>query len=321
MGMRDFVNLVRELSFEHLRSEALLAPRLLVVARDEPTAVRCRERLFGADAEPYVDVLTSSSPAPDPLQYDVIVSVGPLDASTEQTWRDLFRRVDEPLRIVHVDPVLVHGSGNLEAVRRRISDVADDRALAIGRYIDAMRTACAEQTVSSTAMVNGQFALLSNLPTMVPVVGNLVAVGADFLVLTKNQLMMLYRLAAIYQRDLDDRWRLYAEMAPVVGTGLVWRTAARELAALLPLAIGTVPKVAIAYAGTFAVGRGLQTYYERGTQLTREQMREVYEEALVRLRETPLPLPKRTVINFRRNTEAGDEPDPAAGSGDHTAES
>src|SRR5690606_22754981 len=273
MGIRDFVSVVRELSFDQLRAEALLAPRILVMAKDHEQVVAGRGLLFGADSEAYVDLHHTGETAPDPLEYDVVVSVGPLDTATGRTWRDLFRRVDEPIRVVEVDPRLLQGIGNVEDVRKRIADVADERALAIGRYIDAMRDACAEQTVGSTSAVNAQFALLSNLPTVLPVVGNLVAVGADFLVLTKNQLMMIYKLAAIYQRDLDDRWRIYGEMAPVVGSGLVWRTVAREVAGLMPLAVGTVPKVAIAYAGTYAVGRAAIAYYQQGARLDRTQMR------------------------------------------------
>ncbi|HET9014320.1 MAG TPA: hypothetical protein VFN57_01905 [Thermomicrobiaceae bacterium] len=290
MALRDFLTVIRELSFDHLRAEALLTPRLLVIARDPGEARLARERLFGAGAESYVDVHAYDQSAPDPLQYDVIVSVGRLDGALERRWRDLFRRVEEPMRVVEVDASRFSEEDDIEAVRRRIADVADERVLAIGRHITAMREAAASQVVSGTSMVNGQFAFVSNIPTVVPVIGNLVAVGADFLVLTKNQLMMIYKLAAIYQRDLDDRWRIYAEMLPVVGGGLVWRTVAREATDLLPLAIGTVPKVGIAYAGTYATGRAAVLYYSRGAVVTREQMRGLYAEAMDRLRRNPLQL-------------------------------
>ncbi|HUY99967.1 MAG TPA: hypothetical protein VMU89_06435 [Thermomicrobiaceae bacterium] len=293
MALRDFFTVIKELSFDHLRAEALLAPRVLVMGRGANEARLVRDRLFGVGAERYVDVHGHEETPPDPLQYDVIVSLGRLDAALERPWRELFRRVEEPVRVVEVDMRLGSGEGDIEAARRRIADVADERALAIGRHIDAMREATAAQVVSETSMVNGQFAFLSNIPTVLPVIGNLVAVGADFLVLTKNQLMMIYKLAAVYERDLDDRWRIYAEMLPVVGGGLVWRTVAREVAGLLPLAIGTVPKVGIAYAGTYATGRAAVLYYARGARVTREQMRGLYAEALDRLRRNPLALGSR----------------------------
>ncbi len=294
MGVRDFIGIIRELSFDQLKAEATLAPRLLVLASDVDTAYRWRDALFGPDANQYVDARDSDDPPEDPLRYDLIVSVGPLDPGLVRGWRKLFDRVGEPLRHIQVEPQDLISEESREAIRRRIADEADDRALAIGRHMPAMRAACAQEIVADTARVNGQFALVSNIPAVVPVIGNLVAVGTDFLVLTKNQLMMIFKLAAVFDRDLSDRWRVYSEMLPVVGAGLVWRTIAREVAALLPLAIGTVPKVAIAYAGTYAVGRAAVTYYERGTKLSREQMRSLYAEAVELLSRNPISLPRPT---------------------------
>jgi uncharacterized protein (DUF697 family) len=131
--------------------------------------------------------------------------------------------------------------------------------------------------------VNAQFAALSNIPALIPVVGGIFAAGADFLVLTKNQLMMMYRLAAIYDRDLDNRWRVYRELAPVVGAGFVWRTTARQIAAVLPFAVGAVPKVAIAYAGTYAIGQAARAYYEYGDRLDSDELAQVYRDGLASL--------------------------------------
>ena len=85
---------------------------------------------------------------------------------------------------------------------------------------------------------------------------------------------------------------MYSEMIPVVGAGLVWRTVAREVVTLLPLAIGTVPKVAIAFAGTWVIGQSAAVYFERGEKLNKEQIRAVYAQALETLRKTPIT-PKR----------------------------
>jgi uncharacterized protein (DUF697 family) len=71
----------------------------------------------------------------------------------------------------------------------------------------------AKQIIDETAMANAQFSLVSNIPTLLPVVGNLAAAGADFIVLTKNQVMMLYKLAAAFGRDLERLSK------PVMGGG------------------------------------------------------------------------------------------------------
>jgi uncharacterized protein (DUF697 family) len=151
-----------------------------------------------------------------------------------------------------------------------------------------MKRACAHQLISETATVNGEFALVSNLPTLLPLIGNVLAVGADFFVLTKNQLMLIFKLAAINGRDLDNRWRIYSEMMPVVGAGMAWRTVAREVVTLLPLAIGTIPKVAIAFAGTWVIGQTAEVYYERGEKLNKEQVRTLYAQAIDTLRNNPI---------------------------------
>jgi uncharacterized protein (DUF697 family) len=124
---------------------------------------------------------------------------------------------------------------------------------------------------------------------MIPIVGNLMAVGADFLVLTKNQLMLIYKLAALHGRDLDQPWRIYSEMLPVVGVGILWRTVARELVTLIPFAAGTIPKVMIAYAGTAVAGQAAHFYYIQGERPTREQFQQFYARAADIARNLPLP--------------------------------
>jgi hypothetical protein len=98
-----------------------------------------------------------------------------------------------------------------------------DRAPAFGRALPGFRAMAAKQIIDETAMANAQFSLVSNIPTLLPVVGNLAAAGADFIVLTKNQVMMLYKLAAASGRDLHDQRGILQEVLPVVGAGLVPR--------------------------------------------------------------------------------------------------
>jgi uncharacterized protein (DUF697 family) len=144
--------------------------------------------------------------------------------------------------------------------------------------------------IDETARANAQFALVSNVPSVIPIIGSLAAAGADFLVLTKNQLMMIFKLAAIHGRDLHDQISIFQEMVPVVGAGFVWRTVAREAASFLPLAAGTVPKVAIAYAGTVAAGRGAELYYRTNRRPTGDQVRVWYGQAAEAVRKLPLPM-------------------------------
>ena len=302
MALRDFVTIIRELSLDQIRGDALLAPRLLVIAADAGHARDVASALFGV-IDPYVDTCAGDCRDVDPLAYDVIVSVGPLPNHLARTWNDLFRRANEELRLVEVPADRVLDPAAIDTLRRRIVERAGDRVLSLGRHIPLLKSVAAERVIGETSTVNGQFALVSNVPAVIPVVGNLVAAGADLVVLTKNQLLMVFKLAAIYDRDLHDRSRIFGEMIPVVGAGFAWRTIARELAALLPLAAGTVPKVAIAYAGTWAMGRAARVYYERGERLSPNQFRALYADALGRLRRQPITAPRRGGVD---ETDAAD---------------
>jgi uncharacterized protein (DUF697 family) len=164
-----------------------------------------------------------------------------------------------------------------------------ERAPAFGRALPAFRAAAAKQVIDETSAANAQFSLVSNIPTILPIVGNIAAAGADFIVLTKNQVMMLYKLAAVFGRDLRDQRGILQDVLPVVGAGLIWRTVAREAAALLPFAAGTIPKVAIAYVGTTAVGRAAEFYYRTGLKPTRSQMDHYARQAAELLRQLDLP--------------------------------
>ncbi len=292
MGIRDFINVIREMSFDDLEAESRVPPRLLVISSNFSQARRVADSLFGDDADEHVDVRVFGDGPVDPLHFDVIISVGPLEPQTGREWRDVYRRVKEPWRMVEVAPMKRDEQFDVEALRRRVADCADERSIAIGRYIPAMRSASVHRAIVETSTVNAQFALVSNIPTLIPLIGSALAVGADFIVLTKNQLMLIFKLAAINGRDLDSRWRIYGEMIPVVGAGLAWRTVAREVVTMLPLAIGTVPKVAIAFAGTWAIGEAAQVYYERGEKLNRQQMRALYVQALEVLKQNPIKKPR-----------------------------
>lgn len=296
MGVRDFVAVIREISFDDLEMEARIAPRILVVSEQQQVAAQLASAIFGTSSEEFVDVRTFANGDVDPLKYDVIVTSGPLQPETARAWRNLYRRVEEPMRLVECQTSALGNQDQIESLRRRIADRADDRVLAIGRYVPQMTSACAQQVISETSTVNGEFAFVSNIPTLVPIVGSALAVGADFVVLTKNQLMLLFKLAAINGRDLENRWRIYAEMFPVVGAGLGWRTVAREVACLMPLALGTMPKVAIAFAGTWVIGQTAQVYFERGQRLNRSEIRTLYDQALVTLRDHPIRTPRLRVL-------------------------
>jgi uncharacterized protein (DUF697 family) len=279
------------MSLDDLRDAALRQPRVAVIARSVGEARLVAEDVFGREAPELVVAQVEGDAWPDGA--DIV----------------LVERRARPAQPRYRDGIVIEFSSDepVDRIRQAVVRVGDDLELALGRAFPALRPAAAMQVVNVTSRVNGQFALASNLPALVPIVGGVLSAGADTIVLTKNQLMMIYKLAAIHDRDLDNRFRIYQEMVPVVGAGLFWRTVARDLAAMIPFAAGAVPKVAIAFAGTFAAGMAAHLYYQEGKRVDSRRMRQLYRDALQQLRDRPdliksLPIPNR----LRRDNDADD---------------
>ena len=95
--------------------------------------------------------------------------------------------------------------------------------------------------------------------------------------LTKNQIMMTMRLAAVYGLEVNYKARM-REIGPILINAFGWRAAARELVGTVP-SIGFLFRAMISYAGTVAVGRAAQVYYECGETVTRSQAQRFYREA------------------------------------------
>jgi uncharacterized protein (DUF697 family) len=294
-SMRNMMDILREVSLDELRGQAEIAPRLLVVGPSSEEARRLAQALTGAGGE-FATVVRSVDEPVDAL--------GRIDAAVvwdpERTGAG--SRVAEALRYESpVPPIVRFEAGSLderEAIDRVRVDILKrnpDRAPAFGRALPGFRAMAAKQIIDETAMANAQFSLVSNIPTLLPVVGNLAAAGADFIVLTKNQVMMLYKLAAASGRDLHDQRGILQEVLPVVGAGLVWRTVARQATTWLPFAAGTIPKLFIAYVGTVAVGRAAEFYYRTGMKPTRSQMDQFVLQAAEMLRGLNLPVVRNLV--------------------------
>jgi uncharacterized protein (DUF697 family) len=82
--------------------------------------------------------------------------------------------------------------------------------------------------------------------------------GADFPVLTLNQIRLVLRLGAAHGVEVDqDRW---PEVLATIAAALGFRAVARQLLGAIPVA-GWVVKGTIAYAGTRAVGEAAHRYF------------------------------------------------------------
>ena len=182
------------------------------------------------------------------------------------------------------DRILTLDLTDTDAARDRLIGalvrVVPEALLPLGRRHPHVREAAAQHLIRDTARVNAQFAALSSLPSNIPLVGGIVGDAADLLVLTKNQIVLLFKLAGLYGRDLRLGRRLLAEVAPVVGGAFFWRTAARSLVGLLPGAVAMVPKVAVAYSGTYVVGEIARYYYLHGRRPPPALIRQIQADSL-----------------------------------------
>ena len=176
-------------------------------------------------------------------------------------------RPDRPIQTIH--QVLHH---------RR------DLAIPLAVHIQPFREEVSQRIIKKVAKENALFALATALPDIVPFLSLPWAIGefaSDTALLTANQFRMAFLLAAANDRDIGYREQK-AEVVSIMMGAFGWRALARELVGKIPLGGGLIPKGAIAYAGTYAVGLSLERLYRIGHAYTREERRLAYEDALQR---------------------------------------
>jgi uncharacterized protein (DUF697 family) len=288
-GALGFIQVVRELDLGEIEQQLTAPLRILVTGSDLAQAGRLAEALFGPSGVPSWAVAVASlceGELGDDQADLVLLAVQPTEdpLALLERYRRRPRRASAPVLAVLRGSSPTAGAAEDEdapcfrvvaipdddaaALTRHVPpaalDLAPEHALALGRRFPAFRPVVAERLIRETSRVNAQFAFLSNLPANLPLVGGLAGDVADLAVLTKNQALLVFKLAGVHGRDMQDRVSLAMEIAPVIGGAFVWRTLARSLLGLLPTAIGGLPKAVVAYGGTYAVGEMARYYYSTG---------------------------------------------------------
>ena len=157
--------------------------------------------------------------------------------------------------------------------------VEPDRRLALARQFPALRACAFSTLIDETSKANAGYAFSTGIAEIVPVLGIPMTIG-DMVVLTKNQLVMGYRIALAAGKSGRPH-DLIGEILGVLGGGLLFRQIARQLIGLVPV-IGIVPKVAVAYGGTWAIGRAVTLWATGGGRVTRARLRQLSREGLRR---------------------------------------
>jgi uncharacterized protein (DUF697 family) len=280
-NIAQFWRLTRELDVRGLREAFERAVSLRVLGSDLATARRVAQLIDPEPAAESIGVGQLGEDGTGRADVYVIAIGGPIDGSARRAVADLGTR-GTPIVLVQLDgapDVLVVGvpeerivtlePGWDDATARdrllaALVHAAPEAMLPLGRNHVLVREAVAHHLVLDTARVNAQFAALSSLPANIPLLGGLVGDMADVLVLTKNQVLLVLKLAGLYGRDLALGRQLLLEILPIVGGAFFWRTTARMLVGLLPSLLGLVPKTLVAYAGTYVVGELARYYYRYG---------------------------------------------------------
>jgi hypothetical protein len=175
-------------------------------------------------------------------------------------------------------------AATLEAVLHDDAELA----LPLARQFPALRTHVVDRIVQTISRENAMFAFATALPDVVP---SLVEIpwafgewATDTAFLTANQIRMAFLISAACGREAGFASQK-VQILSIVGGAFGWRAIARELAGKIPLGGGLVAKGAIAYAGTFVVGKSLELLHRGEMQFGRQAKRSMYRDALERGRQ------------------------------------
>lgn len=267
-----FWDVVKEVSAQPVRQEAA---RLFVLglAGDPEIVEAAQAEVLGSNA--------TAAVAADAAPY-LFTASPPYSAEEEKRLRyaDLLVSFPGGPAITELRPADTIRVQRVEDLKQRVLEHRPDLRVSLARRFPGFRDRVSELVIQDVSRVNAEFAAVAGISGAIPWLSPLfpAVAGADVLMLTKNQVFLILRLAAIYGYDLGLRARA-KEIAGVVGSAFGWRTLARELAGVLPGAMGLPIRAAVAYTGTYAVGRAAQMVFDRGRRPTRAEMARIYEDA------------------------------------------
>ena len=264
-NIREILQISKELSSEEVRELADKRFRIALVgspARTSEVSEQMLEGLSSSEREKSREYLLCSTTVPTEPTDILIDCGGAEDAIVGEHYTWLLPE---------------HGA----AVAKRVIANLPGLAVALARRFPIFRESAVEHLVKEASRVNGQIAMISAIPGLVPVAGMFLppAAVADIVLLTKNQVILLLKIAAALGLSYHTRDRL-KEIVPVVAGAMGWRSLARESVGIVPGGVGVLVKGAIAYAGTFVVGRSAYWFWTTGEQLSRRQKEKLYRQML-----------------------------------------
>jgi uncharacterized protein (DUF697 family) len=318
--------ILKEMDLDAIRREAERRVRILVIGEDTTDADALAIRLAEGGCDPIGWLTAIDAPMAAPVApaqagsheavvdgHDVVLAIvrGTVQSDAMKAARQRWASKKVPLLTVVVGAnetpgkLTTHGNIARVAIDRLDEEgflsVADglfavtdpDRRIALARQSPALRPKVLNAVIDETARTNAGYAFSTGLAEIIPILDIPLNIG-DMIVLSKNQLMMSYRIALAAGKTGEPR-ELIAEIVGVLGSGLLFRQIARQLVGLIPV-IGLVPKVAVAYGGTWAIGKAVTAWATGGGKLTAARLKQLSQEGLARGRRVARAMKRGTEL-------------------------
>ena len=299
LKLPDIWRVIRELDLESIRRDAEGRFRLVVLSDSTDDAETVAALLSGGPTHPWIETRTPpelGAGADDRATLTAVVAVTDQPALTpaaDTAVQRLARAGVPVVTVVHGSEQPASGIARAGEAARTVVGALDDATveplaaalaravpagtrLALARQLPPVRDGVFDLLIEETAKANATYAFTTAMAEAVPVLDiplNL----ADILVLTKNQLLMGYKIALGAGKSGRPR-DVIGEVVGVVGGGFLFRQAARQLVGLIPMA-GLIPKVAIAYTGTWAIGRAVVVWATQGQRVSHATLRRLSRDA------------------------------------------
>ncbi|MBN1447233.1 MAG: hypothetical protein JXA28_04825 [Bacteroidetes bacterium] len=176
----------------------------------------------------------------------------------------------------HAERVYVYEEDAGEELADEIlTDLPNDH-FALSYVFPAFRAAHARREIRATAMQNSGWALFTAAPNIVPNPGQVFTIPAealsDFVVLTVNEIKMMFELVALTGRTVQPL-QCIPELGIILGLAKLAETTATNLVGKAPGA-GPVIKGGVAYAFTSAIGEAIFLYEIAGVQVGKDFLEE-----------------------------------------------
>jgi uncharacterized protein (DUF697 family) len=194
-----------------------------------------------------------------------------------------------------------HATRQLVSAIRSLKAVDD---LSLARHLPAFRESVSRSMIDDTALANAVYSFGSGILEIAPIADIPLNV-ADIVVLTKNQALMAYKMALAIGLNADFG-QIMPQLAAVVGSGFLLRQTARGLIGLIP-GFGLIPKVAIAFAGTYATGEVIFRWCAYGERIRGVALKSLYDGAVARGRSIA-----RTLLSRQEGAKAAANGKPEA---------